>query len=40
MEMRARRRHEEFFAQTKTIFSIHNIAYQGRIELWVGIEKL
>lgn len=29
IEMRARRRHEEFFAKTKIVFSIHNIAYQG-----------
>ena len=29
IEMRARRRHEEFFAKTKILFSIHNLAYQG-----------
>lgn len=29
VEMRARRRHEEFFAKTRTVFSIHNMAYQG-----------
>jgi starch synthase len=29
VEVRARRQHEEFFAKTKIIFSIHNIAYQG-----------
>lgn len=29
VEMRARRRHEEYFAKTRTVFSIHNIAYQG-----------
>ena len=29
VELRARRRHEEFFANTKILFSIHNIAYQG-----------
>ena len=29
VEVRARRRHEEFFAHTKILFSIHNIAYQG-----------
>ena len=29
VEMRARRRQEEFFANTKILFSIHNIAYQG-----------
>lgn len=37
IEMRARRRYEEFFAATKIIFSIHNIAYQGLFspsDLW------
>ncbi|HEY0346804.1 MAG TPA: glycogen synthase [Pyrinomonadaceae bacterium] len=29
IEMRARRRQEEYFANTKILFSIHNIAYQG-----------
>jgi starch synthase len=29
VEMRARRRHEEYFAKTGIVFSIHNIAYQG-----------
>ena len=29
VEMRARRRHEDYFAKTKIVFSIHNIAYQG-----------
>jgi starch synthase len=29
VELRARRRTEEFFAKTKILFSIHNIAYQG-----------
>jgi starch synthase len=29
VELRARRRQEEFFAKTKILFSIHNIAYQG-----------
>src|SRR5436190_12973114 len=29
IELRARRRHEEFFRQTKTLCSIHNMAYQG-----------
>jgi starch synthase len=29
VEMRARRRHEKFFAGTKILFSIHNLAYQG-----------
>ena len=37
IEMRARRRHEEFFAKTKILFSIHNMAYQGLFspnDLW------
>ena len=37
IELRARRRHEEFFRQTKTLFSIHNMAYQGLFnpaDLW------
>ena len=29
VEMRARRRHEDFFANTRIVFSIHNLAYQG-----------
>jgi len=29
VEIRARRRHQEFFANTKILFSIHNLAYQG-----------
>ncbi len=29
VEMRVRRRQEEYFANTKILFSIHNIAYQG-----------
>jgi starch synthase len=29
VEMRARRRHEKFFAGTRILFSIHNLAYQG-----------
>ncbi len=35
--MRARRRHEEFFAKTRIVFSIHNLAYQGAFrpsDLW------
>ena len=35
--MRARRKHEEFFSKTKTLFSIHNMAYHGAfdpIDLW------
>jgi starch synthase len=37
VEMRARRQHEDFFARTKTLFSIHNLAYQGLFnpsDLW------
>jgi starch synthase len=37
VEMRARRRHEEFFAKTKILCSIHNMAYQGLFspaDLW------
>ncbi len=37
VEMRARRQHEEFFAKTKILFSIHNMAYQGLFspaDLW------
>ena len=29
VEMRMRRQHEEYFAKTRTLFSIHNLAYQG-----------
>lgn len=37
VEIRARRRHEEFFKGTRTLFSIHNLAYQGAFDpdaLW------
>lgn len=37
VEMRARRQHEEYFANTRVIFSIHNLAYQGAFkpsDLW------
>jgi starch synthase len=37
IELRARRRHEKFFRQTRTLFSIHNMAYQGLFDpadLW------
>jgi starch synthase len=40
MELRARRRYEEFFRNTKTLFSIHNLAYQGAFDpgdlWWLG----
>ncbi len=39
-ELRARRRHDEFFKNTKTVFSIHNLAYQGAFDpkdlWWLG----
>ncbi len=37
VEMRRLRRHDEFFAGTKILFSIHNLAYQGlfdQTDLW------
>ena len=37
VELRARRRHEPFFADTRVLFSIHNLAYQGAFDpenLW------
>ena len=37
IELRARRRYQEFFRNTRTLFSIHNLAYQGAFdpdELW------
>ena len=36
-ELRARRRHEEFFQNTKSLFSLHNVGYQGLFsaaDLW------
>ncbi len=39
-ELRARRPHDEFFRNTKTVFSIHNLAYQGTFDprdlWWLG----
>jgi starch synthase len=39
-ELRARRRHEEFFQQTKSLFSLHNVGYQGLFDAgdlwWLG----
>lgn len=43
VEMRARRQHEEFFANTRTVFSIHNLAYQGAFDpsdlWWLGFSE-
>ena len=40
IELRARRRYEDFFRNTKTLFSIHNLAYQGTFDpgdlWWLG----
>src|SRR6476620_4839256 len=39
-ELRARRRYDEFFRPVKTLFSIHNLAYQGAFDpkdlWWLG----
>jgi starch synthase len=41
MEVRARRRYDEFFRGIKTLFSIHNLAYQGAFDptdlWWLGL---
>jgi len=40
IELRARRRYEDFFRNTRTLFSIHNLAYQGTFDpgdlWWLG----
>ena|SRR2546425_318832 len=40
IELRARRRFDPFFRNTRTVFSIHNLAYQGRFDpadlWWLG----
>ncbi len=40
MELRAARRYDDFFRNTKTLFSIHNLAYQGAFDpgdlWWLG----
>jgi starch synthase len=39
-ELRARRRYEDFFRNTKTLFSLHNVGYQGLFDAgdlwWLG----
>jgi starch synthase len=43
VEMRARRRHDSFFQKTRTVFSIHNLAYQGAFDpknlWWLGFSE-
>ena len=43
VEMRMRRQQEEFLANTRTIFSIHNLAYQGIFDpsdlWWLGFSE-
>ncbi len=40
VELRARRRHDPFFRNTRSVFSIHNLAYQGTFDpkdlWWLG----
>src|SRR6267143_2525775 len=40
VDLRARRRYDKFFRHTKTLFSIHNLAYQGAFDpadlWWLG----
>jgi starch synthase len=40
IELRSRRRYQEFFRNTRTLFSIHNLAYQGAFDpadlWWMG----
>jgi starch synthase len=44
IELRARRRYDEFFRGIKTLFSIHNLAYQGAFDpkdlWWLGFGEL
>ena len=39
-EVRARRAYDDFYRQTRTLFSVHNLAYQGAFDLrdlgWLG----
>jgi starch synthase len=43
VEMRARRHHDEFFKSTRTVLSIHNLAYQGGFDpkdlWWLGFSE-
>ena len=43
VEMKRLRRHDEFFAKTKILFSIHNLAYQGLFDpkdlWWLGFDE-
>src|SRR6185369_8870099 len=40
MELRARKRYEEFFRNTRSVFSLHNVGYQGLFDVgdlwWLG----
>jgi starch synthase len=40
VELRSRRRHESFFQKTKSLFSLHNVGYQGTFDpgdlWWLG----
>jgi starch synthase len=42
IELRARRRFDPFFQKSRTLFSIHNLAYQGRFDAddlwWMGFD--
>ena len=43
VELRARRRHDSFFQKTRSVFSIHNLAYQGAFDpkdlWWLGFSE-
>lgn len=42
IELRARRRFDSFFQGTRTVFSVHNLAYQGQFDVndlwWMGFD--
>ena len=42
IELRARRRFDSFFESTRTVFSVHNLAYQGQFAVndlwWMGFD--